>query len=252
MMTLERTGRQLGRHVSDSNVNVGFAERFVSGAAGGLIAWAGLQHTMRSRSYWGLALSAIGGALAWRAISGHDPLYEALGVCEDDATFLSHPLSRNIEVRHSVTINRLPEDLYAFWRTLSNLPQVMRHLQVVEVLDERRSRWIAEGPKGTSVEWQAEIMADEPGRGFAWKSVEGSMVDTKGVVAFRPSNSGRGTVLTVDLTYVPPGGVAGAAIAKLLGREPAQTIREDLRRFKSVMEAGEAPTTSGQPQGAVC
>jgi len=35
----------------------------------------------------------------------------------------------------------------------------------------------------------------------------------------------------------------------MLGHEPNQTIREDLRRFKQLLEAGEAPTTKGQSRG---
>ncbi len=58
-----------------------------------------------------------------------------------------------------------------------------------------------------------------------------------------------GTRVTVHLQYNPPGGKLGAAVAKLFGEEPNQTIREDLRRFKQLMEAGEIPTTEGQSSG---
>ena len=55
--------------------------------------------------------------------------------------------------------------------------------------------------------------------------------------------------MRVVLKYDPPAGRIGATLARLLGQAPEQQIREDLRRFKQMMEAGEAPTTEGQPAG---
>ena len=52
---------------------------------------------------------------------------------------------------------------------------------------------------------------------------------------------GRGTQIDVDLQYAPPAGRAGAVIASWFGREPSQTIREDLRRLRQLLEAGEVP-----------
>jgi uncharacterized membrane protein len=51
------------------------------------------------------------------------------------------------------------------------------------------------------------------------------------------------------MQYNPPGGRLGAALAKIFGEEPNQTVREDLRHFKQLMETGEIPTTEGQPSG---
>ena len=70
-----------------------------------------------------------------------------------------------------------------------------------------------------------------------------------GSVRFRPATGLRGTEVRVRLQYEPPAGKMGAAIAWLFGHDPAATIREDLRRFKQLMEAGEAATTEGQPRG---
>jgi hypothetical protein len=55
--------------------------------------------------------------------------------------------------------------------------------------------------------------------------------------------------MLVELLYRPPAGRLGAAFAMLFGEEPEQQIREDLRRFKELMEAGEIATTDGQPHG---
>ena len=56
---------------------------------------------------------------------------------------------------------------------------------------------------------------------------------------FKPATGGRGTEVRVRLQYDPPAGKVGATVAWLLGHEPSQTIREDLRRFKQLMETGE-------------
>jgi uncharacterized membrane protein len=108
---------------------------------------------------------------------------------------------------------------------------------------------VAEGPAGTRLEWDAEIVEDRPGTLIAWRSREGAQVPNAGGVRFEPAPGGRGTRVTAELTYQPPGGHAGALVAKVLGRDPALQLREALRRFKQLMETGEIATTEGQPSG---
>jgi uncharacterized membrane protein len=155
----------------------------------------------------------------------------------------------SIHVAKSMTINRSAEEIYKFWRDFKNLPRVMEHLESVEVLDNRRSRWIAKGPAGKRVEWEAEITEDRPNELIAWRSIEGSTVDNSGAVRFQRAPGGRGTVLHIELDYRPPAGLLGATIAKLLGEEPEIQLEEDIRRLKQLMEAGEIITTEGQPAG---
>lgn len=114
----------------------------------------------------------------------------------------------------------------------------MDHLESVEVLDNRRSRWVARGPAGTSVQWDAEVINEVPNDVIGWASLPGSQVSTAGSVTFRDAPGGRGTEVRVRLQYDPPAGKAGAAVAWLLGEEPSQQIREDLRRLKHILEAG--------------
>jgi uncharacterized membrane protein len=147
----------------------------------------------------------------------------------------------------AVTINRPPEELYRFWRNLENLPRFMRHIQSVRVIDEKHSHWVAKGPAGKTVEWDAEIINDIENRLIGWRSIPGSDVDSGGSVRFEPALGNRGTEVRISLQYNPPGGSVGAAIAKLLGQDPKKHILEDLRRFKHLMETGEIPTTEGQP-----
>ncbi len=155
-------------------------------------------------------------------------------------------MANGIEVRQSLTLLAPPQVLYDFWRRLSQFPLFMRHIESVEELDERRSHWVVRGPGDRRVEWDAEIVEDIPGRLLRWRTIGEPDVRHGGSVEFRPASGGRGTVAEVHLAYEPPGGGAGAALAKMLGDDPRQQIREDLRRFKQLVETGEIATIVGQ------
>jgi uncharacterized membrane protein len=155
----------------------------------------------------------------------------------------------HVRTTHTIAINRTPEQVYAFWRELRNLPRFMRHLESVEPRGEKRSHWVACGPIGTRVEWDAEIVEDRENRRISWASLESADVDSRGSVEFAPGPGGRGTLVRVELEYRPPAGVAAAKLASLFGEAPEQKIREDLRRLKQLLETGEIATTEGQPSG---
>jgi uncharacterized membrane protein len=149
------------------------------------------------------------------------------------------------QVRKTIIINRSPEELYQFWHDFENLPRFMTDLESVVVRDGKHSHWVAKAPAGTSVEWDAEITADEPNRLISWRSLEGADVDNSGTVRFEPATGGRGTVVIVEIEYNPPGGVVGATVAKLFGKEPGQQAQEALRCFKQLMETGEVVISEG-------
>jgi uncharacterized membrane protein len=149
---------------------------------------------------------------------------------------------RGERVERTVTVLRPPEELYRRWRDLTRLPEVMTHLESVTALDGGRTRWTVRGPGDIPLSWDAEIVADEPGRLIAWRSVEGAEVDNAGSVRFTPAPGGRGTEVKVLLSYAPPAGRLGAAVATVLGRSGDQEVREDLRRFKQRKEAHEVAT----------
>lgn len=151
---------------------------------------------------------------------------------------------RAIRVAKTFTINRPPDEVYAYWRNLDHLPRFMRHLQSVRETGSRRSHWVARGPAGMTFEWDAEITEDLPNQRIAWRSLPGADVDHRGDVRFDPAPGGRGTELRVHLEYHPPGGRAAARLAKLFGREPGQQVEEDLRRLKQLLEAGEIARAS--------
>jgi len=148
----------------------------------------------------------------------------------------------DVLVGRSVTINRPREELYAFWRNFANLPRFMHNVHSVAITDERHSHWVIEAPAGRTVEWDSEITQDDPGRLIAWQSQEGASVRNSGQVEFLDSPDDRGTVVRVTLTYDPPAGGVGKLIAKLFQKEPKVQARQDLRRFKQLMETGEIAT----------
>lgn len=155
-----------------------------------------------------------------------------------------------LEVRRSVTVNRPPDEVYRFWRDFENLPRFMEHLQAVRTTGDRRTHWVAKGPAGATIEWDAEMLEDRPNELISWRSVGDSDIRNEGVVRFTKAPADRGTEVHVELRYDAPGGKAGAAVAKLFGEEPTQQIRDDLRRFKQVLETGEVVLSDGSPEGA--
>lgn len=227
---------------------VGEAERLASIALGAGLVVASITSFARGKSIRGLILGAAGGALATRGVTGRCAIYRNLGIEADDAGAMSGPLSRFVHIRRAVTINATAEDLYNRWRNFEKLSDILTHIKSVQTLEDGRSRWVAEGPLGATAEWTATIERDEPGRIIAWRSEPGSAVQTRGKVEFIPARAGRGAVVRVDLAYHPPGGALGAAAARLFRNDPDREVRDDLRRFKQVVETGEITTNAG-PSG---
>ena len=150
----------------------------------------------------------------------------------------------------SVTINHPKEHVYEFWHDFENLGRFMQHLELVEDLGGGKSHWVAKAPGGASVEWDAKITEDVPGERIAWQSLPNSEIPNSGIVTFRDAPGDRGTEVTVHIEYEVPGDEASAKLAKLFGEEPNQQLRDDLRRFKQVMETGEVVRSDGSLGGA--
>jgi uncharacterized membrane protein len=227
-------------------MNLSETERLASAFGGALLAAYGL--TQRSKS--GAMLAVTGGALIVRGATGFCPGYASIGFSSvDDDTKSALAGSKGVLVDTAVTIGRPHDELYRFWRDLSNLPKFMPHLVSVQELGDKRSHWIAKGVGGRTVEWDAEIINDDANELIGWRTLEGADVVSAGSVRFKPTGKDNETEVHVRMQYDPPAGKVGAAVAWLLGSEPSQTIRGDLRRFKALMETGEVPTTEGQPRG---
>ncbi len=225
--------------------NVSTPERVITGAAAAALAAYGWK---KGGSAGGLMMVGAG-ALLLRATTGYCPVY-ALVRSDGDmswppsiATETKRELSgpRGIRVHTGVTIARPVADVYAFWRNFDNLPRFMEHLESVTTIDDRRSHWVVRAPAGKTVEWDAEIIHEEPNKVIGWRSLPGADVVNAGSVNFDEAPGGRGTEVRVSLQYQPPGGKLGAAIATLFGEEPSQQVREDLRHLKELLEAGEIP-----------
>ncbi len=224
-----------------SRRNISDAERWASIGAGATMVLYGLTR----RGTAGLVVAGLGAWLFQRGASGHCMTYELLGIntsgsASDTRRALGGRAGAHVD--ESVTINRPLPELYRFWRNLENLPRVMTHLESVEQLTDTLSRWRAKGPAGTHVEWTAEIINEVPNQVIGWRSIEKSDVVSAGSVNFDEAGPGR-TRVRVRLQYSPPGGKAGAALASLMGRDAATEIRNDLNRFKQLIESGEIATS---------
>lgn len=233
-----------------STPNVGTVERGASVMAGSLLAYYGL----KEKSWGGAALALLGAAFVRRGVTGFCYSYQALGVNtapSEQGRNSTIPYELGVRVDEAITINRPRHEVYAFWRNLENLAEFMEHVESVRVTPETgKSHWVAKGPAGRRMEWDAEVINEIPNELLAWRSLEGSDVQNAGSVHFTDAGGGRGTEVRVSLQYNPPGGTVGAFVAKLFGEEPSTQISDDLKRLKTRLEAGVIPTTEGQSAGS--
>jgi uncharacterized membrane protein len=252
------TNKSLTDYLTNTETNVGPAERFVSATAGGAL----LAYGLKQGGAFGALLSILGASVAFRGVTGHCHIYDAAGIDTNEetqtnfksssgkksATYQQGLLSGKVHVSKALTINKSPAELYNFWRNFENLPQFMDHLESVRNTGDKTSHWKAKAPLGKSVEWDAELTSDQANERIGWRSLEGADIPNSGVVEFKPTRN-RGTIVKVTMTYEAPGGALGAMFAKLFGEEPSQQVYGDLYRFKSLMESGEIITTEGQSSG---
>ncbi len=134
-------------------------------------------------------------------------------------------------VAHYLEVNVPADQAYAWWRGLTNLPQIMPDVESVEVLGEM-THWKVHGPLGKTVEWDAKIVEDVPGEKIAWATTEGD-VPNSGAVRF--DDHGASTGVEVSLTYDPPAGMLGDVVAKLFA-DPQQKVEKALDAFKATIE----------------
>ncbi len=144
-------------------------------------------------------------------------------------------------VGRAITIARPADELFAYFRDFPNLANFMENVVSIEKIDDDRSHWTVKAPAGRTVEWTARVTGEEQGRWIAWESEEGADVANSGRVEFRDAGA-RGTIVHATILYDPPAGIVGKIIAKMFQREPNMQARQDLKRFKQLMETGEVPT----------
>ncbi|HEY3840888.1 MAG TPA: SRPBCC family protein [Bryobacteraceae bacterium] len=233
--------------------NVHQWERLASIVAGGSLALYGVRQGLRHQSIAAsTGLTLAGAALIKRGVTGYCDLYRALGVTtaeEHPGASASVGYQQGVRVDRSITINAGRSQVYDFWRKLENLPRFMRHVHCVKETDEKHSHWIVDAPAGQKVEWDAEIINEVPNELLAWRSLPGASIPNAGSVRFEHATAGRGTKVTVSLQYEPIAGQLGVMVAKLFGKDPEAEVDSELHRLKSIIEAGEVPTSKGQPTG---
>jgi uncharacterized membrane protein len=205
-----------------NSVNTRKWAALVSGAAAAV-------YGARRKSWTGAALAGAGGYLIYSGIR-------------------ASRTPKQFEIKRSITINKPAQELYQFWRNLENLPRFMEHLESVTERDGV-SHWVVQGPLKRPIEWDARVSQEHPNELIRWHSMPGSAIDHRGSVQFEKAAGDRGTMVTVTLEYGTPAGKAGNVVSSLFGKHPEQIVREELRHFKQLMEAGEIPTTHGQPAG---
>jgi uncharacterized membrane protein len=144
---------------------------------------------------------------------------------------------RAIDIQKAININAPVEEVYEFWSRVENFPRFMAHVEEITVHGNGHSHWKVSGPAGLPVEWDAITTKQIPNEVIAWKSLPNEAIKSAGIVQFHPNPDGS-TRITVRMSYNPPAGALGHAVASLLGSDPKTAMDEDLVRLKSLMETG--------------
>ncbi len=227
-----------GTH-KDPYVNLGGVERLVSVVLGTVLGVAATQ----SKGPLGLIFGIAGGALVARGVGGSDPAKRLLGTEPDERRYAEKQGWKSAaKAPRSVSINASRERVWQVLREVERWPSFM-----VNVLnassDGKRLSFVSTGATG-DVDTSATITADVPNERFAWESDPGSSVPNAGEFELRDAPGGRGTEIHAKIAYEPAGGSLGRYAAKLTQKEPGIQLRRDLKRLKSLIEAGEVPTNA--------
>ncbi len=179
------------------------------------------------RGLVGSLLAGGGAALALRG-SANRPMPALLGI---------QGAGKGVTVQKTITVRQPIHIVFDLWSRLDNFPMFMQHVREVDIeVGGNRTRWTVAGPAGTKLEFEAETIELEPDRVIAWRTLPGQSIEHEGRVRFIEVEGG--TRVQVQMTYRPPGGVVGHAIAHILGWDPKARMDEDLARMKSLLEEG--------------
>jgi uncharacterized membrane protein len=154
-----------------------------------------------------------------------------------------------LRAKLAISIAATPDKLYAFWRNVENLPKFMQNVVSVTAVTPLQSHWVANAPAGTQIEWDSEIVDDQPNKLIAWRTLPDSDFSHHGIVSFEPEPAGTGTTIHVDLYYRAPGGTFGIGLARILGEDPGSHLMQTLRRLKQLVETGAVVTPKTEPMG---
>lgn len=200
--------------------------RMAALAGGGLLGLFGL---LAPRSLFSTAAGLAGIAVLARA-SSKKPLHTMLG---------GGQRTRPVQVDKTIRIDASPEHVYDMFADYENFPRFMSNVVQVRDLGGGRSHWIVKGPGGTEFAWTAALTEHDRPHRLSWRSEPGAEVEQNGTITFEPLRSG--TRVTVHMSYRPPAGAIGHALARLLGKDPGHEMDEDLERMKQLVEGKALP-----------
>lgn len=212
------------------------ARRYGYVISGSLLMYLGI----KKGSWLGSLITIAGADLVAKGFTGqHLPAVVGLTGLKGKGARARIAHQEGVKVERSVSVMVSPEEAYNFVRNFEQWPAYMKHVQSVRVIDDKLSHWTVKAPAGTTVEWDAEIINEIPNELIAWRSINSPDIESAGSLRFEALPGNRGTMISAEFQYLPPAGVIGVAIAKLFGEEPEIQVKDDLRRLKQLLEAGE-------------
>jgi uncharacterized membrane protein len=218
-------------------MNMTETERIASALVGGLV----MSLAVLRSGFWRGILLGAGASLVLRGATGRSLVYHELGIDRRDRRQRDGvPGNEGLRIEHAVDIRCPAKELYQFWRRLEQLPRILRHVESVEPIDQWHSHWVARGPLGPPLEWNAEIINEREGEIIAWQSVHGASLQNAGSVRFDSTYEGF-TRLKVCIELQPIGGPATLALARIFGTDPQRELVDDLERFRDFAERELSP-----------
>ncbi|OWW19756.1 SRPBCC family protein [Noviherbaspirillum denitrificans] len=218
--SLQGEGRPRRIHTPVMQSNWPPAWRAAATVGGGALSAYGL----RNRSALGLAAAAVGIGLLAR------------GLAKMQGRSSANAASQTVELNKTIYIEAAPEAVFDAWSDYKNFPQFMSNVQEVRDVGDGRTHWVVSGPAGMRIEWDAAVTESDRPHTLAWRTTQEAEVAHTGRVRFEPA--GTGTRASVHMTYKPPAGTLGDAVATLFRGNPKHQLDEDLMRMKAHIEGG--------------
>ncbi|WP_121741713.1 SRPBCC family protein [Natronorubrum halophilum] len=212
--------------LSRSDSDLSRWKRIGAGAVGGALVAFGLGR----RSLGGAAIALVGGWMAYRAV----------GARSEGSTGAE-------TVAESITIGKPADELSEFARDAANLNRLVGPFADVTALEADRHRWTVHESPDQRLSWETRLVEDRPGDRLRWEPADGTALIDGWSMSFRPAPGDRGTEVTLEVGFAPPGGSLGTAVIEKLDVVPESLVGGVLDRFKSLAETGEIPTTEGNP-----
>ena len=222
----------MGNRWAFAQTNWSPTARFLACATGGAL----MGYCLKRRDLPAAGLGTIGFGLFVRGLTNLETR-RLVGIGAGDSA---------VETHKTININAPVQRVYDFFTNYQNFPRFMTNVREVRDLGDGRTRWTVAGPAGIPVKWNAVMTEFIPNKVIAWKSEPGSAIPNAGVVRFEP-NDGVSTRVTIRMSYNPPAGAVGHAIAKVFGANPKREMDQDLLRMKTMIETGRPPHDAAQP-----